>query len=96
VWLLDVRALGAIGLVSYSFYLWQFPIVDALAGRTELPFGGLLPLALVACLAVAIASYVAVERPFLRMRSRWGPTLARHGKEDSESGPAAALGDARP
>ena len=37
----------------------------------------LLPL----CVGVAAASYLAVERPFLRLRRRWGPTAAAEIRE---------------
>jgi peptidoglycan/LPS O-acetylase OafA/YrhL len=73
---LDLRVLGLLGVASYSLYLWHLPIVDSLGRRTGFSLLELLPLALVVCVAVAAASYLAVERPFLRLRSRWGSTVA--------------------
>lgn len=66
------------GLVSYSVYLWHFPI---LVWMKSLPFvqaaaGYRLVILLLAgipiTLAVASLSYFLVERPFLRMRSQAG------------------------
>ncbi|MEA2421314.1 MAG: hypothetical protein QOF55_413 [Thermoleophilaceae bacterium] len=73
---LDLRVLGLVGVVSYSLYLWHLPIVESLGRHTGAGVVGLLPLALAVCLAVAAASYLVVERPFLRLRSRWGSTVA--------------------
>jgi peptidoglycan/LPS O-acetylase OafA/YrhL len=73
---LELRALVLIGVVSYSLYIWHFPITSALYGDTGWGFGGLLPIAAAASICVAVASYALVERPFLRMRLRWGSTAA--------------------
>jgi peptidoglycan/LPS O-acetylase OafA/YrhL len=70
---LGVRPLVALGVISYSLYLWH-PIViwsgSRLAG---------LPTAVGAALAVAVAtgSYVFVERPFLRLKRRERVQLER-------------------
>jgi peptidoglycan/LPS O-acetylase OafA/YrhL len=74
----DWRALGLIGIVSYGLYLWQFPIVDWVARRTNWSFPSLLPLGLGVCILAAAATYVLVERPFLSLRTRWGATEASH------------------
>jgi peptidoglycan/LPS O-acetylase OafA/YrhL len=64
------------GLVSYSVYLWHFPI---LVWMKSLPFVQamadhrlvvLLLAGIPATLAVASVSYFLVERPFLRIRIR--------------------------
>jgi peptidoglycan/LPS O-acetylase OafA/YrhL len=71
---LDVRPLAALGVASYSLYLWHVPVTGWIDDR--LP-GGFLPLlatALPVAVAVAAGSYLAVEQPFLRLRRRWGPT----------------------
>lgn len=51
-----------LGLVSYSIYLWQMPIIQELQER-----GWAVDLPLLAAIVVAVAtlSYLAVERPFL-------------------------------
>jgi peptidoglycan/LPS O-acetylase OafA/YrhL len=71
-----VRVLGArplvlAGMVSYSLYLWHLPLFDWLARETP---GWSPPLrsavGVVAAVVVAGASYLFVERPFLRRRHR--------------------------
>jgi peptidoglycan/LPS O-acetylase OafA/YrhL len=60
-----------LGVVSYSMYLWHFPVVDALSRQTwiaSLPGPHWLPLTLAAVppiLAVSALWYRYVERPFL-------------------------------
>ncbi len=68
------RPLALLGLCSYSLYLWHFPIVTALARSSWLPHGYLVQLAVAVpvCVAVAGASYLVVESPFLRLRRSWG------------------------
>lgn len=82
---LDVRPLAAVGVASYSLYLWHVPLLVYLSGihlvfsdsaptRDLTPphsFAQLLACALPACVAVALASYAVVEAPFLRLRRRW-------------------------
>lgn len=60
-----------LGLVSYSIYLWQMPIIQELQERGWAI--GLIELALIV-VAVATISYVAVERPFLTW-FRAGPAV---------------------
>lgn len=83
--LADGRALALVGIISYSVYLWQAPVLYVTAGehyRVGAPgavnfvgaprsFPALLAVTLPAVLAVAAASYWAIERPFLRLRRRW-------------------------
>jgi peptidoglycan/LPS O-acetylase OafA/YrhL len=70
---LGAKPLAAVGVVSYSLYLWHFPIVTHLSrsgpvfGSVALSYLTLVPL----CLAVAFVSYAAIEAPFLRLRKRW-------------------------
>jgi peptidoglycan/LPS O-acetylase OafA/YrhL len=80
--LLDARLLVAIGAVSYSLYLWHYPIVSYLGRHLDVSFWGLLGIGLLVCLPVAWLSYALVETPFLRLRRRWGSTAgARVGEE---------------
>lgn len=60
-------ALRFIGLISYSLYLWHWPVIYA-----RLPFVASLPLIgrIVLIFLVAYVSFQLVERPFLRHRSR--------------------------
>ncbi len=66
-----------IGLISYSMYLWHFPIIYI---QNRFPQVAALPpferfervtlFALVATTLLSICSYLAVEKPFLRMGRR--------------------------
>jgi peptidoglycan/LPS O-acetylase OafA/YrhL len=69
--ILEAKPLTALGLVSYSLYLWHLPIL-MLVRRV----GGAAPylaLAVAAALFAAIASYFVVERPMLRRPARAAP-----------------------
>ncbi len=64
---LDRREPRAIGRISYGLYLWNYPMVmlfDPLLGS-------------IATVVAAVASYHAVERPFLRLKDRLAPRRAR-------------------
>ncbi len=77
--LLSVRPLVFIGLVSYSWYLWHWPLLSFARISTLWPLGrnaGLIIAGL--SFALAVASYYAVERPFRRRIAANGPTLARY------------------
>ena len=66
--LLDSRPMVTIGILSYSLYLWQqlFLVPHATERVRTLPW------AIFAAIACAVASYVLVERPFLRLKDRFG------------------------
>jgi len=74
--LLDWRPLALVGMVSYSLYLWHFPLLQRLERTTWLPGGyfALLAIGVPLCLLVAAVSYWIVEAPFLRFRGRWAPS----------------------
>jgi peptidoglycan/LPS O-acetylase OafA/YrhL len=68
--------LVAIGRISYGLYLWHWPVYVVLdEERTGLDGPALVVVRLAASFAVAVASYVLVERP-IRSR-RWFPTPQR-------------------
>ena len=74
---LSWRPLAAVGVASYSLYLWHFPILEWLAERRLEEHGNALFAAGVALLIPgALASYAAVEAPFLRLRRRWSRAAA--------------------
>src|SRR6201991_1942026 len=72
-------ALLWLGLRSYSFYLWHWPVLVMTRPGVDidLPRGVLIPLQLIACLALADLSYRFVELPFNgkaklpRMSEKW-------------------------
>jgi acetyltransferase len=71
---LEWRWLAAIGVCSYSIYLWHPPLLqDVVAEVPHMPhsFIGLFLPALAVSLLVAFLSYRLVEAPFLRLRRRW-------------------------
>lgn len=72
-WLLGARWLVAVGLLSYSIYLWHWPVL-AFARYFA---GGLSPALAASCLAViaalSLASYRYVEQP----ARRWRPAPRR-------------------
>jgi len=64
--LLELAPVALLGRMSYSVYLWHLPIIEEVARRSD---GDLVRVALVAVpitLVVSTASYLLVERPFLR------------------------------
>lgn len=75
--LLGWRPVRAIGLISYSLYLWHRPIIAYYQlehGSTLSPGDSVLLLS--ACLAAATASYWLVERPVLRRWRQGSGTMA--------------------
>ncbi|SHF09220.1 Peptidoglycan/LPS O-acetylase OafA/YrhL, contains acyltransferase and SGNH-hydrolase domains [Kaistia soli DSM 19436] len=67
----------ALGAVSYSFYLWHWPILSFLRIWTPSigPTASELVLAVMAALAVATASYWLIERPFAAKATTTFPFL---------------------
>ena len=62
-WLLNNRVTYALGVLSYSLYLWQQPFLN----RASTQWWTAFPVNLLLALACAVGSYYVVERPFLRM-----------------------------
>jgi peptidoglycan/LPS O-acetylase OafA/YrhL len=77
--MLDWRPLAAIGVASYSLYVWHDRVIDNGLRRGLLPesTAPLLLVALPLCIGIALVSYRLVEAPFLRLRRRWSPDSAR-------------------
>jgi acetyltransferase len=83
---LSLRPLAALGVASYSLYLWHVPVLHALHAHTGWGTVPLLVGGAATAVAVAAVSYVGIERPFLALRRRWGPVVAE------PAGPALADG----
>jgi peptidoglycan/LPS O-acetylase OafA/YrhL len=75
---LGSRVLRTAGTLSYSLYIWQ---------QLFLGQGGwswtVFPLNLLCVLAVAVAGHLLVERPFLRLKSRFSSERDRRLDEEA-------------
>ena len=77
--LLSLSPLVFIGKISYSWYLWHWPLLAFL----RVASGGILPptavaLAIAASFALAVLSYHFIEQPFRRSSSAPAPLLLRY------------------
>jgi peptidoglycan/LPS O-acetylase OafA/YrhL len=70
--ILLIKPVVWIGRISYGLYLWHFLIFSTMRG---LGFRHIDVITIGTCLAflVASASYYFLERPFLKLKSRWTP-----------------------
>jgi peptidoglycan/LPS O-acetylase OafA/YrhL len=75
-WLLSLPPLAVIGRLSYSLYLWHYP-VDHLIRRTALNKVWQLLLDIALSFLLAFLSYTYVERPFLRLKRHLEPVPVR-------------------
>ena len=57
----------ALGTISYGVYLWHVPVIDATGSIVDLGFVPLLLVVVAATVALATVSWLAVERPTLRL-----------------------------
>jgi peptidoglycan/LPS O-acetylase OafA/YrhL len=64
--------LAAVGVASYSLYLWHVPVLSALMSL-GLPsrFASLTAVGIPLSILVALLSYRLIEEPFLRLRGTW-------------------------
>jgi peptidoglycan/LPS O-acetylase OafA/YrhL len=95
---LESRVLVAVGLASYSLFLWHLPLINWLRehGLTfSGPDGLLINLVLVAAVAGSLSAltYRFVERPALAHKRSMRRTRAAHGRT-AVSAPAAAIAPA--
>jgi peptidoglycan/LPS O-acetylase OafA/YrhL len=96
------RVLGPVGLVSYGVYLWHAVVRQTIVhhwmssvpllyrGAWVWPLDAALLLALT--LPLALASWLLVERPLLRLTTRWDrtPGRVRHETVRLQAAPAAS------
>ena len=68
---LNLRPLAFIGVLSYSLYLWQQPF--CVEWRNHDAWWSGFPQNLAFGMAAALASYYLIERPFLKLKTRFGP-----------------------
>lgn len=71
---LSLRPIAYIGAISYSLYLWHYPIVRAMRDKQD-PLT-LTLVTLVLSFAIAIASYELLEKPLKVLRHRKAQTAA--------------------
>jgi peptidoglycan/LPS O-acetylase OafA/YrhL len=81
------RGIAALGIASYSLYMWQSPVLRWLTSPTGYTsaFLGLLSVGLPILVVIALASYRGIEFPFLRLRRQWAPSSASQAPDDSAS-----------
>ena len=69
------RPMVALGLISYAIYLWHKDLITVVQEWLRAPLfdadlGELLGWTLIATIAISVASYVLVERPALRFKTK--------------------------
>jgi len=64
--LLNAAPVVAVGMISYSLYLWQQPFLNRTSGLWWSAF----PVNLILAVGCAVASYFLIERPSLALRAR--------------------------
>lgn len=67
------RVFSFLGLVSYGIYIWQYPFVRVLQDRTHLPVAARSVIDVVGVIAIGVASYYVIERPFISSRRSQQP-----------------------
>jgi peptidoglycan/LPS O-acetylase OafA/YrhL len=102
--LLNTRLLVAVGISSYSLYLWQQPFLGLMYERPTLLLSGpwkamsILPVRIIMIAACTSVSYFVIERPLMRLRGRIEPALFRRhtvftGHHAKASNPISGLQD---
>ncbi len=80
---LNLPAVSFMGVLSYSLYLWQQPFINRHAGEWYCAF----PVNVLFAFGMALASFLLIEAPFLRLRS----AVERTWNERRERGAVPAL-----
>jgi peptidoglycan/LPS O-acetylase OafA/YrhL len=84
---LNSRLAVAIGILSYSLYLWQQPFLN----RQSAGWIAAFPVNIVLAVLAALLSYLVVEKPLLDLRSRFGVRKheAAHSTAIAQAGPGS-------
>jgi len=70
-WLFELKPLVAVGIVSYGFYLWYFPVYYGVRHfNTHWPYVWRVVVAMVMTLCVTMLSWFFIERPMMRWKDR--------------------------
>jgi peptidoglycan/LPS O-acetylase OafA/YrhL len=78
-----------LGRISYSLYLWHLPVFWVMADNTDSwPVAARVVVGVSAAVLLATASYLFVERPALRLKSRLGRRRATREQVGAEPSPA--------
>lgn len=75
--ILECAPLVWVGRLSYSLYLWHYPVLEVVGNPSNLSPRENLLLRLTLSFVAAILSYYAVERPFLRLKDRFSRIKSR-------------------
>lgn len=79
-YILSLKPLTAIGLVSYSWYLWHWPLLSFGSVVTDRPLPLVSGLALITlALALAVITYKYIEQPFRHTKLMPRTLLPRYG-----------------
>ncbi len=77
--MLNTRVLAYTGMLSYSLYIWQQPIMtEARIYGLDQSWALIFPVNLILLLAIAAASYHFLERPLVKLRARLRPTASSY------------------
>jgi peptidoglycan/LPS O-acetylase OafA/YrhL len=77
--LLSWGPVALVGVISYSIYLWNFPVIEWVHNHVVRSFPGLPILGLAGTFGLSFLTYRLIEAPFLRLRRRWAPVTDSSG-----------------
>jgi len=70
-WLFELKPLVALGIVSYGFYLWHFPVFFGVRHfDTHWPYAWRVIVATVVTLCLTLLSWFFIEQPIMRWKDR--------------------------
>jgi peptidoglycan/LPS O-acetylase OafA/YrhL len=94
---LDWRPLAAVGVVSYSLYVWHTRVQENLIKWGPFPDTtlGIMAITVPLSIVAAFLSYRVIEAPFLRLRRRWSDASAPIREEQLPGAPASGRAPGR-